>query len=497
MACKIEDNTRWAKPQENQTLVTDDSQKALHNNDDIITENRDITQYMPVELSRHILKLDSIVQTGMDTLATANLSVLASLSGGTIVYDRKSDSAGTPVIIYSAALFRSGGGKTVAIGSNRHYFLDWREELLGGIQEENDRRKEEIEIALKSLGSSKQEMDQRSKLESELLELKTQPDVYLEDATAEGFEASIACNSTPLLFIDNFGKYLTGAGKSEHKANMIRMMDNVFDSGTTTTRRLKGEGKRAKQLSIGGFGAHFASTVGDSNLKPKDIKANIQNGFLNKVLITFQDTIDKPIPLRSSLSNEEKGQIEAFSKSYFNMASDHHFYLSDEAYEVYTVFHKHTSDEFIRRYNNDEDLAGLVIRLLKIAKRIACIFEIASQCERYEAIGTTDEDRPKIPISAENMQRAIDFLEYLKREHISKIMLYAQSNNGKLSTSEIVLHAIMRLSDNGKKINRRSIIGRLSKSHRISAKDLKPIMEQLVDERKIEGSNDDGYSLLD
>ncbi len=414
-----------------------------------------------------------------------------------MVYDRESDSAGTPIIIYSAALFKSGGGKTVAVGSNRYYFLDWREELLEEAQEKNDNRKEEIEIKLKSLASSSSETAQKTDLEKELLSLKTQPDVYLEDATAEGFEASIACNSTPLLFIDNFGKYLTGSGKSEHKANMIRMMDNIFDSGKTTTRRLKGDGKRAKQLSIGGFGAHFASTVGDSNLKPKDIKSNIENGFFNKVLITFQDTIDKPIPLRSSLSNEEKKRIEKFAISYHLMASEHHFYLGDDAYEVYKVFHEQTSDEFIRRYNNDEDLAGLIIRLLKIAKRIACIFEIASQCEEYERIGVIDEDRPKVPISAVNMKMAIDFLEYLKSEHISKIMLYAQSSGGKLSKSEIILHAITRLSDDGEKVNNRSIIARLSKAQRMPVKELTPILEQLIDKKKVGRNDDNSYVLLD
>jgi len=36
MACEIEDSTSWAKPQENQTLVTADSQEVLHNNDSSI-----------------------------------------------------------------------------------------------------------------------------------------------------------------------------------------------------------------------------------------------------------------------------------------------------------------------------------------------------------------------------------------------------------------------------------------------------------------------------
>ena len=504
MVSKIKNLTEWEiedEVQENQVLQTNDSEETSLKNIDaeIISNKITITKFMPPELSQHILKLDSIVQTGIDTLATTNLSVLAALSGGTQIFDREDDSTGTPIILYSAGFFKSGGGKTVSVGVNRHYFLDWQEKEFSEIQDAIDKRRSQIEIELKSLGSSAQERELKAKLEEELLGLKTQPDVYLEDATSEGFEASIACDSTPFLFIDNFGKYLLASGKSEHKANMLRMMDNVFDSGKTTTRRLKGENKRAKQLSIRGFGAHFASTLGDSNLKPKDIKNNIENGFLNKVLVTFQDTIEKPIPLRSSLGKSDKEQIELFARKYHTMAQENHFYLDDDAYNVYADFHRRTSDEFLRRYNNDEDLAGLIIRLLKIAKRIACVFEIASQCNAYEEMGVSIEIiRFKAPVRAVNMQRAIDFIEYLKSEHISKIMFYAQSRNGKLSASEVVLNAITRLSDstNIEKIDHRTIIGRLSKSQRMSVEKLKPILQQLIAEQKIGKKDDNSYFIL-
>ena len=36
MACEVEDKTRWAKPQENQTLITEDSQEALSSKDSVI-----------------------------------------------------------------------------------------------------------------------------------------------------------------------------------------------------------------------------------------------------------------------------------------------------------------------------------------------------------------------------------------------------------------------------------------------------------------------------
>jgi len=462
-------------------------------------EPGDITKFLPEELSQHISKLNNIVQTGIDTLVTTNLSVLASLSSGTILFDKKDDSDGTAIIIYSASFFKSGGGKTVSVTVNRKYFLDWLELEFNTIQEKTDRSKRQIEIELKTLGNSIEDRKTKARLEEELVTLATQPDVYLEDATSEGFEASIACNSSPFLFIDNFGKYILASSKSEHKANMLRMLDNIFDSGRTTTRRLKGEDKRAAQLTIKSLGAHFASTLGDSNLKPKDIKSNIENGFFNKVLITFQDTIDKPIPLKTSLTEKEKYEIEKFARDYHRMASTCDFYLSDEAYTVYKTFHQRTSDEFIYRYNNDEDLSGMIIRLLKIAKRIACIFQISEQCNnylykqiRYDDIG----NKYKEPIHAVNMTRAIGLIEHLKEEHISKIMLYAESQNGKLGKHKIILHAIQRIHNDKKNIDNRSIIARLSKAQRMPTDELISILHKLVQDKKIKLNENGKYELL-
>jgi len=474
-------------------------------NDENITHTPNIIQFLPQALADRVSKLSNIVQTGIDTLVTVNLSTLAALSAGTTVFDKKEHTSGTVIIIYSAAFFNSGGGKTVAVGTNRRYFLDWREKELGDIQDEQDKRKAQIQVELKSLGNSADDRVTKAKLEEEFLGLRTQPDVYLEDATEEGFGLSIASGSSPMMFIDNFGKYLSASKNSEAKASMIRMMDNIFDSGQTTTRRLKGDNKRASQLSIKGFGAHFASTLGNSNLKTKELKDNVENGFFNKVLITFQDTIDKPIPLEASLNQGDKDDIEKFSRAYHAMAMECNFYLSSEAYEVYKVFHSQIDVEYRRRYNNREDIAGLYIRLLKIAKRIACVFEIASQCEQYIPMGlvennTSDDVRPKEPISAENMQRAIDLINHLKTEHTSKILLYAQSADGKPSKTDIVLHKVQGLHDkkvNGSSIviNNRTIQMSFSKSQRMGVDELKPILDQLVRDKKIIGNGDGTYAI--
>ena len=128
------------------------------------------------------------------------------------------------------------------------------------------------------------------------------------------------------------------------------------------------------------------------------------------------------------------------------------------------------------------------------------MFEIATECESYKALGVPielegDPLRAKVSISTLNMQRAINFIEYLKSEHISKIMLYAQSQNGKLSASEVVLNAITRLADSKttKNIDYRSIIGRLSKNQRMSVAALKPILQQLINEGKISKRNEHSY----
>lgn len=487
------DTTPWSQDkssQKNQDLAITDSQGT--NTTNSISQKSSIIDHIPMELARHLLKIDGIIQTGIDTIVTSNLSTLAALSDGTRVFDREEDTTGTPIILYSAAFFKSGGGKTVSIKKNKTYFLDWREKEYANKQREIETKRKQIEVEMKSLGNSNSDRDIKSQLSGELTTLVTQPDVYLEDATAEGLEASIACNSTPLLFIDNFGLYLNASSRNEHKSNLLRMLDNVFDAGSTTTRRLKGQDQRAQQLEINGLGAYFASTVGEGNLKPKDIRLQIENGFLNKVLITFQDTLDKPIPLRSSLNTEDKDSIDNFARKYHIMAGENHFYIGDEAYAVYTKYHHTISDEYIKRYNNDEDLAGYIIRLLKIVKRIACIFEIATQCESYQPRNRlADKHRTMMPITKKSILLAVDFLDYLKSKHTYKIMMYAGSKNGKLSKPDIILTKIMALSKDKKVIDHRSIIGRLSKAQRMTINELIPIMQKLLNEGKI-GQHDDG-----
>ncbi len=476
--------------------VKDESSLRNVNDDiDVLSKKGDITNYLPPELFNQLDKIDKIIQTDIDTIVTANLSVLASLSSGTTVFDSLEDESGTVIIIYSAGFFKSGGGKTAAVRANQKYFLDWREKELCKLDKDQNETRAQIEIELKCLGKSSVDNATRQELESKLLDLRPLPDVFLEDATAEGFELSIACGSTPVLYLDNFGIYLASSKKNEHKASFIRMLDNIFDNGRVTTRRLKSDNRRATQLHIKGLGAHFSSTIGDSNLKPKDLKDNIENGFFNKVLITFQDKVSKPIPLKSSLNNIEKNEIEVFSRAYHAMASECDFYLSEEAFEVYKVFHDSISDEYMRRYNNDEDLAGLIIRLLKISKRIACIFEIATGCQKYRLEGSVDVNegiRRKEPISTENMQRAINMLNYLKEEHTSKLLHSTQSDSSKSNPIEIVLNKINSLHGKGRGTTARDISMLLSDNQRKLIRDIPALLRSLVNSGKLE-LNDGNY----
>ncbi len=112
-----------------------------------------------------------------------------------------------------------------------------------------------------------------------------------------------------------------------------------------------------------------------------------------------------------------------------------------------------------------------------------------------------DDVRPKEPISAQNMQRAIDLIDYLKTEHTSKIMLYAQSSNGKLSKADMVLHKIQNLYEKKRNkkdivINKRAIQNSFSKSQHMKVDELKPILDQLIRDKKIEGDSDGSYRLL-
>jgi len=454
----------------------------------------EILDYLPAPLQKIVLSIDSIVQAKEDVIAGNMMSILASLSKGTFILDSQDDTEGLPLIIYTGFFTKSGGGKTTVLRKLKRYLLSWQEAIYAQKQKDQDKRKAMLEAKIKSLSKSQKDREQKALLEKELISLsQPQPDVYLEDATQEGLEQSILSGSSPMFFLDNFGKFLVSSEKNDAKASFRRMLDNIYDHGEATSRRTKGDNNRAKEIKVNNFGLHLASTLGDSNLRSKDIMDNIEDGFFNKVIICFQDTIDKPIPLVSNLSTEQKSWIEDFAKSYNECAKSNLFYMGNEAWKIYSSFLTQTSDDFIDMYNNDKHLAGYMIRQLNLSKRLACIFQISEECLHTTFSGELEplsfENRQKLEISGENMERAINFLQFMQREHLTKLMLFAQNSTGILQPQDIVLSKALSLIAKGEKLDPRKIHQNMSKGQKQKVNNIELIKEylcQLVADKKLE-----------
>ena len=98
------------------------------------------------------------------------------------------------------------------------------------------------------------------------------------------------------------------------------------------------------------------------------------------------------------------------------------------------------------------------------------------------------ESRHKIEISSQNMERAIEFLKYMQREHLTKLMLFAQSSTGTLNDKDIVLSKALSLLDRGLEVDARSIFQNLSKGQRTKVGGIKKIrflLSMLVQEGKL------------
>lgn len=428
----------------------------------------EILDYLPSNLAHIVDMIESTVQANHDVIAVNSLSVLASFSK-TLVYDNEYSSEGLPIIIYTGFFTKSGGGKTAVMRKYQGYMLDWLEKIYQDKQIIQDKRKSALEQALKSSPNS--DNDEKIRIQKELASLqKPLPDVFLEISTQEGIEQSVLVGSTPVIYMDNFGQILAESRRNDISASLLRTLDNIFDSGRISTKRVKGENKRSIQIKIENLGLHLTSTIGDSNLRPQDILASIENGFLNKVIFCFQNEIHKDIPFQSYLSSEQIMEIESFAKSYYQFANQSRFYLSDRALEVYRAFHDKTSNIYINRYNNDEDLAGQSIRQLNLAKRISCIFEIATQCTNTmlepNLTAIPFDKRELLAISDVNMHLAIKFLEYIQHEHLSKILLYAKSTTGKIGICDIIVAKAKSMQERGETPDARKLHQKLSKKQR-------------------------------
>lgn len=347
-----------------------------------------ITSNLPKNLASIVNNFDDIIQTHIDTISVATLAGLASLASGTTV-SLSNDGKGRPLIIYAAAFMPSGTGKSAAANTVRKYLLQWREsELITQLKQGQ----------------------------------KNIQDIFLESASAEGLEASLSNNSSPFFFLDELGMLIKMSKNDTVKQALIRALMGIFDSGTFVTRRLK-EDCRASLIQAKGLGVFASSTLGSSNLSNQDIKDMIQNGALNRFLVTFSGI--KPIPLKDELTQKEEVEVANFALSFHQTATNKHYSFDNSALKFYQDFHEKINKEYLDKLYLQDDGAGLTVRQLTFLQRIAAIFQIC--------IDVQNNDQKNNLISFQACELSYQFLDFLDQNHFSQINLYTNSKSGKIS----------------------------------------------------------------
>jgi len=376
---------------------------------------------LPRPLENLVSKLDSIVQSNRDIIALVAVGIFTNLVYGSRVfssYNRidANRTNGDLLIIYIGLFFASGGGKSGTYHTVCKYLLDWLDIDLQKQQRQIDEVRENLQIELKSLGNSATDRVKKEEILTELKELKNVKDVIIDDATSEGLIEALKLGGSPSIFIDNAGKYLKMASKSEHREATLRLIDNLYDSGKTRDKKIKSSNGRADAIQVDGLSVIYASTIGNSNLTIRDIQYGIEDGSLNKVLIGIQATA-KDIPIETELSLDDAKDIEAFAKSMYKHFSYKNYYLSDEANTLYLAFHQRISSDYKSYYNAQDSISGYVIRMLKQSKRIAAVFQALESNLDYITASEEVEISQNIAITEDNMDKAIKFVEHYFKNH--------------------------------------------------------------------------------
>lgn len=390
-------------------------------------------EVMPSSLYEMVRGLNEIVHAHVDSIALSTVCALPVLCSGTKVAQSKEEE-GRTIILFMALFAPSGVGKTSAAMVVRKYFLNWLDRELSKVYETNAD------------------------------ETKTYRDVYVDAASAEGLEASLENKSALHVVLDEFGKLYRSSKNDTVKANLIRALMQIFDSGTMVTRKLK-DTKRSKHIVVQGMGMFAASTIGSSNLTPSDMREMIADGLLNRFLVIFGK--HKPIPLRQELKREEAISIESFARKFREFAEEKIFYLGKEAFEAYTHYHTHINERYRHKYYVQDDTAGFEVRLLTISQRIAALLHLCTNVEN----NTPD----CLEITADTMYRAIKILDYLDEHHFQEVLAYAHSKNGRLSLEDRVKNQLQR----HQKSTLRDIVRRLSPHKR---DEIKPVLDALIDQ---------------
>ncbi len=386
------------------------------------------------DLHEIVKKFDGIIQASLDSIVVSTLCALPPLCDGATVSQSK-NAQGRPIILYWAYFARSGTGKSVGANVVRKYMLFWLDDYF--VTEEKSIKEESHNL----------------------------PDVFLDTASAEGFEHSIAAKSAPHFFLDEYGKFYRASKNDTVKASLLRMLMQIFDSGVLITRKLK-DSKRSKHLMVQGMGLYAASTIGPSNLTPSDMRDMIADGMLNRFLVIFGDI--KDIPLKQELSQEEADAIEKFARSFRTYAGGKNFYLSNDAFHVYRHFHHSINQRFRQKYINEDDTAGFEIRLLTIVQRIAMLLQISLNIE----FKTPDT----IEISPEAMDRAVRILDYLHERHFQKVLMYAHEKQKKSGLEVRIRNQLLK----GKPCGLRDIVRNVSPA---TTAEVREILDELVEQK--------------
>lgn len=391
-----------------------------------------IVQYLPYNLANVVRSFDGIIQTHLDTIAVATLSGLASLAHGTTV-SLSVGGKGRPIIIYGAAFMQSGTGKSAAANVVRKYLLQWREEQY--LADKNQKHTE---------------------------------DFFLESASAEGLEVSLAGGSSPFFFLDELGILIKMSKTDMVKQALIRALMGVFDAGTVVTRRLKAD-QRAALIQAKGLGLFASSTLGAANLSHQDIKDLISNGALNRFLVTFGGI--KAIPFKDELEEVEAESMKVFAQNFYRSAHNKHFSFNNKALEFYQDFHVKVNEAYLNKLYMQDDGAGLTVRQLTFLQRISALFQICIDVQNNQ------KDNKLIGLDA--VEKAYQFLNYLDINHFEQIGLYAKAKDGKISAETHVLNKILKEPG----IDQRKLCTDLS--YRLKANQVKSALGNLKMARKV------------
>jgi Protein of unknown function (DUF3987) len=377
----------------------------IDSNGDIIPKSTAIT-YIPSPLKAHIQKIADISITPDDTVVVASLTALCALTNGCTVKENQ-DESGTTILIYGASFMPSESGKSTALNNARRYFLEWKQQALQAQNASIEKQRVAIEAELKSAKpADKKELMER------LSSLGYVGDTYIDGATAEGLEQSLLAESSLSVCLDEFGKYYQQSQKNEQKASYLRVLQNAFDSGKYTTNRTK-SGGYSKTIPIRGMGLYLASTIGNSNLSPKHFGELIEDGFLNRCLITFE-TEPKPMPPSKELNIFMANDIETFSRHFNRYAQNTCYWLDAQALAYYLSIKSELDKE--RMLNAKTLSKGMgVMRQSLIALRIACIYHIAKHCESDIRVSQIDK---------ETLMQAVSLVRYIATTHHKHIAKY-------------------------------------------------------------------------